>query len=52
MRERRWIEFLKNYDFELKYHFRKPNVVSNVLSKKSLHVSTTMIHQMVLLEKF
>jgi hypothetical protein len=51
-RQRRWMEFLKDYDFELKYHLRKANVVANALSRKSLQVSTMMIHQMELLEKF
>ena len=52
MRQRRWMEFLKDYDFELKYHPGKANVVVDALSRKSLHVSTMMIHQMELLEKF
>ena len=46
------MEFLEDYDFELKYHPEKPNVVADALSRKSLHVSTMMIHQMELLEKF
>jgi hypothetical protein len=52
MRQRRWMEFLKDYDFELKYHSRKANVMADALSMKSLHVSTMMIHQMKLLKKF
>jgi hypothetical protein len=52
MRQRRWMEFLKDYDFELKYHLGKANVVADALSRKSLHMSTMMIHHMELLEKF
>jgi len=50
MRQRRWVEFLKDYDFELHYHTRKANVVVDALSRKSLHVSSLMIHEMNLLE--
>jgi len=35
MRQRRWMEFLKDYDFELHYHPGKANVVVDALSKKS-----------------
>ena len=52
MRQRRWMEFLKDYDFELHYHPGKVNVVADALSRKSLHVSSLMIHEMDLLEKF
>ncbi|GAU42645.1 hypothetical protein TSUD_398500, partial [Trifolium subterraneum] len=37
MRQRRWLEFLKDYDFELSYHPGKANVVADALSRKSLH---------------
>jgi hypothetical protein len=43
MRQRRWMKFLKDYDFELKYHPGKANVVADVLSRKSLHVSLMMM---------
>jgi hypothetical protein len=52
MRQRHWMEFLKDYDFELKYHPGKANVVPDALSRKSLHVSTMVIHQMELLDQF
>nr|KYP40856.1 hypothetical protein KK1_037780 [Cajanus cajan] len=38
MRQRRWLEFLKDYDFQLNYHPDKANVVVDALSIKSLRV--------------
>ena len=35
MRERRWMEFLEDYDFTLHYHPGKANVVADALSRKS-----------------
>ena len=52
MRQRRWMKFLKDYDFELHYHPGKENVVADALSRKSLHVSLLMIQEMNFLEKF
>ena len=52
MRQRRWIEFLKDYDFELKYHAGKANVVADTRNRKSLHMSLMMIEEHKLLEKF
>ena len=37
-RQRRWMEFLKDYDFTLHYHPGKENVVADALSRKSLGV--------------
>ena len=34
--QRRWMEFLEDYDFELYYHLGKANVVANALSRKSV----------------
>ncbi|RVW66054.1 Transposon Ty3-G Gag-Pol polyprotein [Vitis vinifera] len=36
MRQRRWIELLKDYDYIIQYHPRKANVVANALSRKSV----------------
>ena len=52
MRQRRWLEFLKDYDFELSYHPGKANVVADALSRKSLHLSALMVKEMELLEQF
>ena len=35
MRQRRWMEFLEDYDFTLHYHPGKENVVTDALSRKS-----------------
>ena len=35
MRQRRWIEYLEDYDFTLHYHPCKENVVANALGRKS-----------------
>ena len=34
MRQRRWMEFLEDYDFTLHYHPDKANVVADALSRK------------------
>ena len=35
MRQRRWMEFLEDYDFTLQCHPSKANVVANALNQKS-----------------
>ena len=35
MRQRRWMEFLEDYDFTLHYHPGKENAVADALSRKS-----------------
>jgi len=52
MRQRRWMEFLKDYDFELHYHPGKANVVADALSRKTLHLSALMVKEVELIEKF
>ncbi|GKA05573.1 putative reverse transcriptase domain-containing protein, partial [Tanacetum coccineum] len=34
LRQRRWIELLRDYDYEIRYHPRKANVVADALSSK------------------
>src|ERR1044072_7607479 len=52
MRQRRWMEFLKDYEFTLQYHPGKANVVADAFSRKAIHVSSLMIKEMELLEAF
>ncbi|GAU18217.1 hypothetical protein TSUD_26810 [Trifolium subterraneum] len=52
MRQRRWMEYLKDFDFELNYHPGKANVVADALSRKALYASEILMHQCGLYEKF
>ena len=51
MRHRRWMEYLKDYDFELLYHPGKANVIADVLSRKRVHVPAIMIKELELIEQ-
>jgi len=51
MRQRRWIEYLKDYDFELLYHLGKANVVADALSRNKVHMSAMMMKELKLIEK-
>jgi len=52
MRQGRWLELLKDYDFGLNYHPGKANVVADALSRKTLNMSAMMIKELELLEQF
>ena len=52
MRQRRWLELLKDYDFGLNYHPGKANVVADALSRKTLHMSLLMVKELELIEQF
>ena len=52
MRQRSQVKSSKDYDVEFTYHSGKANVVADALSRKSLHVSSMMIHELELLESF
>ena len=47
LRQRRWLELIKDYDLIIDYHSGKANVVADVLSRKSsstlAHIRTTYI---------
>ena len=42
MRQRIWMEYLKDYDFTFHYHLGKANVVANALSHKSWRVLASL----------
>ncbi|WVZ84916.1 hypothetical protein U9M48_031886 [Paspalum notatum var. saurae] len=45
MRQKRWLELIKDYDLEIHYHPRKANVVADALSRKS-YVNMAVAFQM------
>ncbi|WVZ63667.1 hypothetical protein U9M48_013281 [Paspalum notatum var. saurae] len=47
MRQRRWLELIKDYDLEIHYHLGKANVVADALSRKS-YVNMAVAFQMPL----
>lgn len=52
MRQRRWLEFLKDCDFGLNYHSGKASVVADALSRKSLQILVLMVRELDLIEQF
>lgn len=52
MRQRRWMKYLKDYDFELEYDPGKANVVADALSRKCVQMSSLMVKELELIEKF
>jgi hypothetical protein len=42
LRQRKWLELIKDYDLGINYHHRKANVVADALSRRS-HVSQLMV---------
>ena len=45
MRQRRWIELLKDYDCQILYHPEKTNTVADALSKKSMESLSHIVEQ-------
>jgi len=50
--QRHWLEFLKQYDLQIQYHQRKPNVVADAVSRKAqLILNAVVITQWNLLNE-
>jgi hypothetical protein len=45
IRQRRWLELIKDYDLEIHYHPGKANLVADALSRKE-HVHTAIVAQL------
>ncbi|XP_070046422.1 uncharacterized protein [Nicotiana tomentosiformis] len=45
LRQRRWVEILKDYDINILYHLSKATVIADALSKKSMGVLTHLVVQ-------
>ncbi|TYK04678.1 pol protein [Cucumis melo var. makuwa] len=52
MRQRRWLELVKDYDCEILYHQGKANVVTDALSRKVAHSAALITKQAPLLRDF
>ncbi|KAL4014301.1 hypothetical protein IC575_026501 [Cucumis melo] len=52
MRQKRWLELVKDYDCEILYHPGKSNVVGDALSRKVMHSAALITKQAPLLRDF
>ncbi|RDY08344.1 Retrovirus-related Pol polyprotein from transposon 17.6, partial [Mucuna pruriens] len=52
MRQRWWLEYLKDFEFDLSYDPGKANVVVDALNRKTLHVSALMVREIEFIEQF
>ncbi|TYK14932.1 pol protein [Cucumis melo var. makuwa] len=52
MRQRRWLELVKDYDCEILYHLGKANVVVDALSRKELHSAALITEKAPFLSDF
>ncbi|KAA0048561.1 ty3-gypsy retrotransposon protein [Cucumis melo var. makuwa] len=52
MRQRRWLELVKDYDCEILYHLGKANVVAETLSRKASRSAALITRQPLLYQDF
>ena len=52
IRQRRWLELFKDYNFSLNYHPGKANIVTDALSQRTFHISVMMVKGLGLIEQF
>jgi hypothetical protein len=51
MRQKRWLELIKDYDLEVQYHPDKANVVADALSRKQCNYVTLELYNEALCEE-
>jgi hypothetical protein len=51
MRQRRWLELIKDYDLEVHYHPNKANMVADALSRKHCNYVTLELYNEALCEE-
>ena len=51
MRQRRWIELFKDFDYEILYHPGKANVVADALSSRGASMTALMVQEWILLRQ-
>ena len=48
MRQRRWVEFLQEFSFEIKFRPGKENQAANALSKRGVALAVTLVKSSLL----